>query len=553
MNRFWLKSYPDDIAADIDFGNYCNVLDFFQDSVSNSPDNPAFSSFGTTLSFAETDKLSQTFASYLQHQLGMKKGDRLAIMLPNILQYPIALFGAIRIGVVVVNIDPLYTQRELTYQLNDSGADALLFLNNFGDVVQNTLPDTNVKHAISTSVGECLAFPKSVLINSVIRYVKKAIPKFRITGCERFSHALKKGSVSSCHDAQLNLDDIVFLQYTGGTTGVSKGAILSHRNIVANVLQAKQWVSNNFVHGQEKAITALPIYHIFSMTANIMTMMSMGIENILIANPRDFKGFVKFLKKTPFTIFIGVNTLFRKLLDTPGFEDIPFQNIKLSFLGGMSVTQDVAMDWQKATGSVVVEAYGLTETSPAVCVNPLNAKEFSGSIGLPISSTLVQIKNDGGEDLGIDQPGELCVKGPQVTQGYWNKPEENALAFTDDGFFRTGDIATIDEKGYVRILDRKKNIIIVSGFNVYPNEIEDVASQHPKVLEAAAIGIKNQGFGETIKLFVVRSDDSLSKEEVREHCQQYLTGYKIPREIEFIAELPKTNVGKISHKDLRTI
>ena len=349
----------------------------------------------------------------------------------------------------------------------------------------------------------------------------------------------------------MGFEDIIFLQYTGGTTGVSKGAVLTHGNIVANVLQANNWISSDFVHGQDKAITALPAYHIFCMTANMLTMMSMGIENILITNPRDFEGFVKLLQKTDFNIIIGVNTLFRKLLNTPGFEKIEFKDMKLSFAGGMAVTLDVAQDWEKATNSVVVEAYGLTETSPAACINPLDITEFTGSIGLPISSTYVQIKDDDGNDVGINNPGELCIKGPQVTQGYWNRPDANKDSFTADGYFRTGDFAQIDEKGYVRILDRKKNMILVSGFNVFPNEVEDVVCQHPDIVEAAAIGIADEDAGEVVKLFVVKSNDSLTEDDVKAYCKEQMTGYKRPRVVEFIDEIPKTNVGKISHKDLR--
>ena len=551
MERFWLDSYPEGVPHDIDTGDYSSVVDFFKNTCERFPDNPGYSNFGKSLSFGEIDSLSRQFAAYLQNDLGMKRGERLGIMLPNVLQYPIALFGAMRAGIIIVNIDPLYTARELTHQLNDSGSDAILFLENFGDVVEKTLPQTKVRHVISTKLGDCLDFPKSVIINFVLKYVKKVIPEYHIPSAVSFKDALVAGEKSDCVDADLSLEDIVFLQYTGGTTGVSKGAILTHGNIVSNILQANAWISSEFEHGQDKAITALPAYHIFCMTANMLTMMSMGIENILITNPRDFEGFVKILQKTDFNIIIGVNTLFRKLLNTKGFDAIEFEDIKLSFAGGMAVTQDVARDWENATGSVVVEAYGLTETSPAVCINPLNITEFTGSIGIPISSTYVQIKDDEGNDVGIGQSGELCVKGPQVTQGYWNRPDADQESFTEDGYFRTGDYATIDEKGYVRILDRKKNMILVSGFNVFPNEIEDVVCQHPDVLEAAAIGMADEDAGEVVKLFVVRSNPALSEDDVKAFCKEQLTGYKRPRAVEFIDEIPKTNVGKISHKDLR--
>ena len=551
MERFWLDSYPEGVPHDIDSSEYASVVDFFNNTCEKFPDKPGYSNFGKTLTYSQVDKLSQQFAAYLQNDLEMKKGERLGIMLPNVLQYPIALFGAMRAGIVVVNIDPLYTVRELTHQINDSGADAILFLENFGDVVEKTLPQTSLKHVISTRLGDCLDFPKSLIINFVLKHVKKVIPSYQIANAVSFRDVLKIGQQSTCVDAELNHDDIVFLQYTGGTTGVSKGAILTHGNIVANMLQANVWISSDFIHGQDKAITALPAYHIFCMTANMLTMMSMGIENILITNPRDFEGFVKILQKTEFNIIIGVNTLFRKLLNTPGFGAIEFKDIKLSFAGGMAVTKDVAHEWEQATNSVVVEAYGLTETSPAVCINPLDITEFTGSIGIPISSTYVQIKDDQGVDVGINAPGELCVKGPQVTQGYWNRADANAESFTEDGYFRTGDYAQIDEKGYVRILDRKKNMILVSGFNVFPNEIEDVVCQHPDIVEAAAIGIEDDDAGEVVKLFVVKSSPTLSADDVKTFCKEQLTGYKRPKVVEFIDEIPKTNVGKISHKDLR--
>lgn len=551
MERFWLKFYPDGVPHDIDSGEYSSVIEIFKKTCERYPDSPGYSNFGKTLTFSQVDSLSKQFAAYLQNDLGMTKGDRLGIMLPNVLQYPVALFGAMRAGIVVVNIDPLYRPRELTHQLNDSGADAILFLENFGDVVEQTLPQTSLKHVISTRLGDCLDFPKSMLINLVLKYVKKAIPRYTIADAVRFSDAMKIAQQSSCVDVELAHDDIIFLQYTGGTTGVAKGAILTHGNIVSNILQANAWISGEFSHGQDKAIAALPAYHIFCMTANILTMMSMGIENILITNPRDFEGFVRILRKTDFNIIIGVNTLYRKLLNTPGFDQIQFKDLKLSFAGGMAVTKDVASDWEKATNSVMVEAYGLTETSPAVCINPLNITEFTGSIGMPISSTYVQIKDDEDNDVGIDTAGELCVKGPQVTPGYWNRPDTDKECFTSDGYFRTGDYAQIDGKGYVRILDRKKNMILVSGFNVFPSEIEDVVCQHPDVVEAAAIGIPDDDAGEVVKLFIVKSNPTLSEDDIKKFCREQMTGYKRPKEVEFVDEIPKTNVGKISHKDLR--
>ncbi len=551
MERFWLSSYPEGVSADIQLKDNQSIVGFLQNAYERTPNHRAFTNFGTSLTFSETNDLSLQFADYLQNHLKLTKGDRIAIMLPNLLQYPIALFAALRLGLVVVNVDPMYTVRELTHQLENSGATALVYLENFSTTVEKSVPKTQVKHLVSTTVGELLNFPKSALIDFTLKYIKRAVPKNNISTAVAFSKALESGQEGEIKQPNIELDDIAFLQYTGGTTGVSKGAILSHRNIVSNVLQATEWLGSDFEYGAEKAITALPIYHIFSMTANVLFMMSLSNENILITNPRDFKGFVKFLSKTEFTVFIGVNTLFRKLLNTQGFDSIDFSQVKLSFAGGMSVTDDVASDWLKATGSVVVEAYGLTETSPAVCINPLTISEFTGKIGLPIPSTYVQIKDQEGRDLGIDQEGELCVKGPQVTSGYWNRPDANDYAFTDDGYFRTGDIATVDDQGYVKILDRKKDMILVSGFNVFPNEIENVVSQHPKVLEVAAIGIDNEVSGEVVKLFVVRADDSLSEGEVTAYCRENLTAYKCPKEVVFLDELPKSNVGKILRKDLR--
>ncbi len=553
QKRFWLSSYAEGVPHDIDLGHYQSVADFLEEAYVSFPNNIAFSNFGKKISFAETRALSQQFAAYLQNELGLQKGDCIAMMMPNILQYPVALFAALRLGITIVNVDPMYTARELVHQLNDSGATTLVFLENFADTVETALPETSIKHIVKTEVGDLLNFPQRQIINFVLRYVKHMLPKHNLTQAVSFNKALEIGATTACQDAAVELDDIAFLQYTGGTTGVSKGAILSHRNIVANVLQAKAWSRGGLViePGKEKAITALPIYHIFAMTANVLFLMSMGGENILITNPRDFEGFVKFLKKTDFSVIIGVNTLFRKLLNTKGFDQIDFSKVKLTFAGGMSVTDDVAKDWQAATGLSVVEAYGLTETSPAVCINPFTITEFNGKIGLPISSTYVQIKDDDGNDLGVNQAGELCIKGPQVTQGYWQKPEANEYAFTQDGYFRTGDIAQFDEQGYVEILDRKKDMINVSGFNVFPNEIENIVSQHPKILEAAAIGVPHKISGEAVKLFVVSADEGVTEAEIIDHCRKNLTAYKCPKEIIFMDELPKSNVGKILRKDLR--
>lgn len=550
MDRFWLNSYPKDVPHDIDCNEFPSVPSILVHACKQYPNHKAYTNFGTSISFSEVDSLSRTFADYLQNTLGLKKGDRMAIMLPNLLQYPIALFAAMRIGVVIINVDPMYTKRELVYQLNDSGAETILFLENFGDTVAASLPETKVKRAICTRVGDCLSFPTSLIINSVLKYVKKAVPSFHIDGMIKFKDALAVGKPSNCQDIELNHNNILFLQYTGGTTGVAKGAILTHGNLVANMLQAGKWIGGNLSEG-DTIIAALPIYHIFSMTANILTMMELGCHNLLITNPRDFEGFVKTLKKEKFHVFIGVNTLYRKLMNTEGFKGIDFSSLKLSFAGGMSVTKDVADDWKAITKKPIVEAYGLTETSPAATINPLDLPDYNGFIGLPISSTYIQIKDEDGKDVGIDAEGELCIKGPQVTQGYWQKPDETRNAFTEDGYFRTGDYAMINAEGYIKILDRKKDMILVSGFNVFPNEVESVLSQHPKILEAAAIGMKDANAGEVVKAFVVKSDNSLDEEEVKRYCKEQLTGYKRPKAIEFIDELPKSNVGKILRKNLR--
>ena len=551
MNRFWLKNYPEGIPHDIDANQYSSIPDVLKQSIRDYPQHIAFSNFGTTLSFTELGEQSAQFAAYCQKELGLSKGDAVAIMLPNILQYPIALFGAQRAGLTVVNVDPMYTARELKHQLIDSGAKALVFLENFAATVEKVVDETQVQHLVRTQVGDRLDFPKSFLINAVLKYVKKMVPKHGLVQAVPFNDALTKGGTHSLEEVNLEHSDVAFLQYTGGTTGVSKGAILTHGNLVSNMLQANAWASTVLKRGQERMITALPLYHIFSLTANCLFMMSIGGENILITNPRDFAGFIKILKKEKFQAITGVNTLYRKMLDTPGFDEIDFSNLKISFAGGMAVTLDVAEDWKKVTGCTVVEAYGLTETSPAACINPLDLKEYNGMIGLPISSTYVKIIDPDGNDLGIDEAGELCIKGPQVTQGYWNLPELKDTTFTQDGYFRTGDIAQINDEGYVKILDRMKDMILVSGFNVYPNEIEDVLSHHTKIVEAAAIGIDDETQGQAVKVFIVKSEPSLTEDEVRRYCKENFTGYKRPKEIEFMDELPKSNVGKILRKELR--
>lgn len=551
MKRFWLDSYPKNTADDINIDDFASVPDVLAQACKNYPDSIAYSNFGTTMTFAEVNTSSLQFADFLQNTLHLKKGDSIAIMLPNILQYPIALFAAMRLGIIVINVDPLYTSRELIHQLNDARVETILFLENFGDTVAEAMPKTQLKRVISTKVGDCLNFPSSLIINSVLRYVKKAIPSFHIPKLMHFKKALKNGDKSRVVDAELNHGDILFLQYTGGTTGVAKGAILTHGNLVANMLQSRAWIGSTLTAGNDVIVAPLPIYHIFSMTANILTMMSLGCTNLLITNPKDFEGFVKILKKNKFHSITGVNTLYRKLMNVDGFNDVDFSSLKLTLSGGMSVTRDVADDWKKITGTPIIEAYGLTETSPAATINPLDLKEYNGFIGLPLPSTFIQIKDDNDNDLGIDAEGELCIKGPQVTKGYWKRPDESKKAFTKDGYFRTGDYATINAKGYVKILDRKKDMILVSGFNVFPNEIEAILMLHPDIVEAAAIAMPYPSSGEAVKVFIVKRTDSLTEEVVNAYCRKQLTAYKCPKEIVFMDELPKSNVGKVLRKNLR--
>jgi long-chain acyl-CoA synthetase len=505
-----------------------------------------------TLRYREVDRLSRDFGAYLQG-LGLGKGERVAIMMPNTLQYPVALFGALRAGLTVVNVNPLYTPRELEHQLIDSGAAAIVIIENFAHTLQEVVGKTAVKTVITTQLGDLFPFFKRVLVNAVVKYVKKMVPAWSIPGATPFRQALSEGAARTLVDVPLNHGDLAFLQYTGGTTGVAKGAMLTHGNIVANLQQASAWLDSVSKPGEETIITALPLYHIFSLTVNGLTFMKAGGHNILITNPRDMPGFVKELGKVKFTAITGVNTLFNGLLHTPGFDRLDFSTLKLSVAGGMAAQRAVAESWRKVTGTALIEGYGLTETSPLAAANPLTLKEFNGSIGLPLPSTDLSIRDDEGRELGIgkDAVGEICIRGPQVMRGYWNRPDETAKVMFDGGYLRTGDIGYMDEQGYTRIVDRKKDMILVSGFNVYPNEIEDVAALHPGVLEAAAVGVSDEKTGEAVKLVVVKKDPALTVEALIEHCRQHLTSYKVPRRVEFRAELPKTNVGKILRRLLR--
>ncbi|WP_313342840.1 long-chain fatty acid--CoA ligase [Stenotrophomonas sp.] len=551
LERPWLQSYPNGVPADIDVNEFHSVSAVFDASVAKFRDRPAYSSFGKVLTYGETDALVEQFAAYLLGELKLKKGDRVALMMPNCLQYPVATFGVLRAGLTVVNVNPLYTARELRHQLVDSGAAVLVVVDNFGDTVQQVIADTQIKQVITTGLGDMLGL-KGVVVNFVLKYIKKMVPNYSLRGAIRFNQALKLGSGHTLPKVELDHDDVAFLQYTGGTTGVAKGAMLTNRNLVANMQQASAWISASGVEmGKEWIITALPLYHIFALTANGLVFMKFGGCNHLITNPRDMKGFVKELKATRFTAITGVNTLFNGLLNTPGFDEIDFSSLKVTLGGGMAVQRAVAERWKKTTGVTLVEAYGLTETSPAACINPLNLAEYNGAIGLPIPSTDACVKDDNGVTLPAGDVGELCIRGPQVMKGYWQRPEETAKAIDAEGWLHTGDMARMDEQGFFFIVDRKKDMILVSGFNVYPNEVEDVIAMMPGVLEVAAVGVPDEKSGEVVKVVIVKKDPNLTAEMVKEHARANLTGYKHPRIVEFRKELPKTNVGKILRRELR--
>jgi len=550
--RPWLANYPAGVPAQIDTGRYASVVAVVEEAFSRFRQRPAFSSFGKQLSYGQVDELSRQFAGYLTGVLKLGKGDRIAIMMPNVLQYPIVLFGALRAGLVVVNTNPMYTARELKHQLEDSGAKAIVVLDNFAATLQQSMIGTSVEHIVTTGVGDMLGLPKGALINFVLKHVKKMVPPFQLPQAVRFRDALARGAPHAVPAVEIEPDDLAFLQYTGGTTGVAKGAMLTHGNMVANMLQASAWIGTELVKpGEEVIITALPLYHIFSLTANGLVFMSLGGLNWLITNPRDMPGFVKELKKSRPTAITGVNTLFNGLLNTPGFAELDFSRLHLTLGGGMAVQRSVAERWKKTTGCTLAEAYGLTETSPAVCINPLDLAAYNGSIGLPIPSTDVAIWSEQGQPLPVGEIGELMVHGPQVMKGYWNRPNETANVLDADGWLHTGDIARMDENGYFYIVDRKKDMILVSGFNVYPNEVEDTVMQHPGVAEVAAVGLPDEHSGEVVKLFVVRKDPNLTVEALKAFCRENLTGYKRPKLIEFRDALPKSNVGKILRRELR--
>jgi long-chain acyl-CoA synthetase len=551
MEKIWHKSYQPGVANVIDLHQFTSLVDLLETTFQKFAMKPAFHNMGKTLSYAEIDRLSYQFACFLQNDLKLSRGDRVAIMMPNLLQYPVALFGILRAGLVAVNCNPLYTPRELEHQLKDSGSKAIIIVANFASVLEKAIRNTDVKHVVVTEVGDMLPFPKRQIVNAVLKYVKKMVPEYSIPNTYSFQKALSLGSTTSLSKPVIKNDDLAFLQYTGGTTGVSKGAMLTHGNIIANFLQAKAWIQFLIKEGEEIIITPLPLYHIFSLTANCMIFCSVGALNVLITNPRDIPGFVKELKKWKFTAITGVNTLFNGLLNNPEFSTVDFSALKVSLGGGMAVQRAVAEKWKEVTRTPLIEAYGLTETSPAACINPMNIKEYNGFIGLPLPSTEMCILDDNGAELDHGLVGELCIRGPQVMKGYWNRQDETDKVMTQDGFFRTGDLGYMNDEGYFKIVDRKKDMILVSGFNVYPNEIEDVMVTHPKVLEAAAIGVPDEKSGEAVKVFLVKKDPSLTAEEVKAFAKQNLTGYKLPKYVEFREELPKSNVGKILRKELR--
>jgi long-chain acyl-CoA synthetase len=551
VEKIWLNNYPQGMPAEIDTEKYQTINDIFHRSVERFSTCPAYSNLGKTMTFAELEQKSRAFAAYLQADAGLHPGDRIALMMPNLLQYPVALFGALRAGLIVVNVNPLYTDRELSHQLRDSGAVAIVILENFAHTLEAVLDETLVTEVITTRVGDLAGFPKSALVNFVIKRVKKMVPPFSLPFNTNFNTVLKKGKDLDFHEAELEARDTAFLQYTGGTTGIAKGAELTHGNMVANMLQAGAWASADLQEGKEVFIAALPMYHIFALTANVLFGLELGARNVLITNPRDFKGFVKTLGKEDFSFMTGVNTLFNALMETPGFSALDFSHFKVTLGGGMAVQQVVADRWKKVTGVTLSEAYGLTETSPAVCINPLNIDHYTGMIGLPIPSTEVEIRDAEKNPLPIGERGELWVRGPQVMKGYWQRPEETAEVMDANGWLRTGDVAILNEEGYVKIVDRLKDMINVSGFNVFSNEIEGVIAAHEKVLEVGVVGVPDEHSGEAVKAFVVKKDDSLTEEELKRYCHEQLTGYKCPRVVVFLRELPKTNIGKVLRRALR--
>ena len=552
MDKVWLKNYQPGVPAEIDINQFQSVSEVFARSVERFRDRPAMANMGKVYTYGELDALTVRFASFLQNTLKLPMGARVAVMMPNLLQYPVAVFAILRAGYTVVNVNPLYTPRELEHQLNDAGVDTIVILENFANVLQQVIARTAVKHVVLTRIGDLLGAPKSWLVNFAVKHVKKMVPAWKLPVAPvLFNDALKAGAAQPLTPVSIGHDDVAFLQYTGGTTGVAKGAMLLHRNIVANMLQAGAWVKPVVREGQEVIVTALPLYHIFSLTANLMVFTEIGALNILITNPRDIPGFIKEIKQYPVTAMTGVNTLFNALLNHPDFASVNFSTWRLALGGGMAVQKAVADKWKAVTGVPLIEAYGLTETSPAACMNPLDLTEYNGTIGVPIPSTEIQIRDSQGHEVAYGESGELCIRGPQVMKGYWRRPDETAKVIDEQGFLATGDMAMMTPEGFVKLVDRKKDMILVSGFNVYPNEVEDVVASHPGVLEVACVGVADEKSGEVVKVFVVRKDPALTEKDILAHCKANLTGYKVPKFVEFRDELPKTNVGKILRRALR--
>lgn len=550
MQKVWLNRYPADVPAEIDPDRYQSLVDLFEQAASRFADRPAFVNMGETMTFRKLEERSRAFAAYLQNGLGLQKGDRVALMMPNLLQYPVALFGVLRAGMTVVNVNPLYTPRELEHQLNDSGASAIVIVSNFAHTLEKVVAKTQVRHVILTRMGDQLSSTKGTLVNFVVKYIKRLVPKYHLPDAISFRRALHEGYRLQYVRPDVAREDLAFLQYTGGTTGVAKGAMLTHRNMLANLAQVHATYGALFIPGKEVVITALPLYHIFALTMNCLLFIEIGGENVLITNPRDIPGLVKEMGKYPFTAITGVNTLFNALLNNKEFSQLDFSSLRLAAGGGMPVQNAVAERWVKLTGRYLLEGYGLTECAPLVSVNPLDIDSHTGSIGLPVPSTEVKMVDDDDNEVPFGEPGELCVRGPQVMLGYWQRPDATD-EILKDGWLHTGDIAVMDEEGFMRIVDRKKDMILVSGFNVYPNEIEDVVMQHPGVLEVAAVGVPADSSGEAVKIFVVKKDPSLTEEALVTFSRRQLTGYKVPKLVEFRDELPKSNVGKILRRELR--
>ena len=551
MEKIWLKSYPQGVSPEINLNQYQNLVEVFDEACRVNKGRAAYTNMGVTLNYDHVEVLANQFAAFLQNELKLKKGDRIAIQMPNLLQFPIAVFGAFKAGLIVVNTNPLYTAHEMEHQFKDSGVKAIVILANYASLLETIIKNTQIQSVIVTEIGDLFPMPKRLLVNTVVKHVKKMVPPFNLPHAYKFNQALQLGSKLNLTPVPLEQKDVAFLQYTGGTTGVAKGAVLTHKNILANMLQIVSWMGTKLKKREEVAITALPMYHIFSLTVNCLAFMWYGAQNILITNPRDIPGFIKELRNTHFTIMTGVNTLYNALMNNPDFTKIDFSKVKISVAGAMALQRAVSEKWKDLTGSTLVEGFGLTETSPVVCVNPINGGDKVGTIGLPVPSTDIKMIDDDGNEVKMGESGELCVKGPQVMQGYWNRADETANVLSADGWLKTGDIAQIDSDGFVKIVDRKKDMILVSGFNVYPNEVEDAIATNPKVLEVAAVGIKDEHSGEVVKVFVVKKDPSLTEKEVIDYARKSLTNYKVPKFVEFRTDLPKTNVGKILRRALR--